>query len=227
MKHNLTIKDLLTMSAGLEWDENIPYSDPRNSEIQMFNQKDVVDFVLSRPGITKPGIVWNYSAGCTQLLAKILQKVTGEKIDTFANKYIFEPLDFKNFYWYERNDGTPSASSGLRLRPIDMAKFGLLYLNNGKWNTQQIIPTEWVRQSLDWQINGRNASYGYGYQFWCTIDTIRKHETKIAMAIGFGGQRIYLIPTLNLEIVFTAGNYNELSDLSDELISKFIFPAIK
>lgn len=133
MKHNLTIKDLLTMSAGLEWNENIPYSDPMNSEIQMFNQKDVVDFVLSRPSITKPGQVWNYSGGCTQLLAEILQKVTGEKIDTFANKNIFEPLGFKNFYWYEREDGTPWAPSGLRLHPIDMANgiISKLFQQNG------------------------------------------------------------------------------------------------
>jgi CubicO group peptidase (beta-lactamase class C family) len=87
--------------------------------------------------------------------------------------------------------------------------------------------TIFTLQAYRLKINGRNAFYGYEYQFWCTTNTIRKHKTKIAMAIGFGGQRIYLIPTLNLVIVITEGNYNELTDLPDELVSKFIFPAIK
>jgi CubicO group peptidase (beta-lactamase class C family) len=227
MKRDITIKDLLTMSAGIEWNENIPYSNPNNSEIQMLGQKDVVAFVLSRPNKTSPGTAWNYSAACTQLLAEILRHVTGEKIDSFANKNIFEPLDIKNFYWYEREDGTPWAPSGLRLRPIDMAKFGLLYLNNGKWNNLKILDSEWIHQSMDWQINARNTMQGYGYQFWVSKANIANKETQIAMAIGFGGQRMYLIPDFNLEVVITAGNYNDLSDLSDEVVFKHIFPAIK
>ncbi len=226
LKHDITIRDLLTMSAGIEWDENIPYSNPNNSEVQMLRQRDVIDFVLSRPNKTKPGTTWNYSAACTQLLAEILRQATGEKIDSFASKHVFEPLGIKNFYWYERADGTPWAPSGLRLRPIDIAKFGLLYLNNGKWNNQQVLSPEWVHQSLRWQINARNARIGYGYQFWVNKGRIANKETEIPVAIGFGGQRIYLIRDFNMEVVVTAGNYNDLSDLTDEIVFKQIFPAI-
>jgi CubicO group peptidase (beta-lactamase class C family) len=226
MKHDITIKDLLTMSAGIEWNENIPYSNPQNSEIQMLMSKDVIDFILNRPVSSRPGSTWNYSAGCTQLLAEIIRKATGEKIDSFAKKYVFEPLGIRQFFWYEREDGTPWAPSGLRLRSIDMAKFGLLYLNKGKRNNSDVISFDWVKQSLAWQINARNLLQGYGYQFWCTKGIIAGKETNIATAIGFGGQRIYLIPELNLEIVITAGNYNDLSDLPDQIVSKYIFPAI-
>jgi CubicO group peptidase (beta-lactamase class C family) len=227
MKHDITIRDLLTMSAGIEWNENIPYSNPNNSEIQMLGQQDVVDFVLSRPNKTKPGTTWNYRAACTQLLAEILQQTTGEKIDSFASKHVFEPLGIKHFYWYERGDGTPWAPSGLRLRPIDIAKFGLLYLNNGKWNNEQILSPDWVHQSLHWQINARNTLHGYGYQFWVNKTNVANKETEVAVAVGFGGQRIYLVPDFNMEIVVTAGNYNDLSDLPDEIVFKHIFPAIK
>jgi CubicO group peptidase (beta-lactamase class C family) len=80
---------------------------------------------------------------------------------------------------------------------------------------------------MDWQINARNTMQGYGYQFWVSKANIANKETQIAMAIGFGGQRMYLIPDFNLEVVITAGNYNDLSDLSDEVVFKHIFPAIK
>lgn len=226
-KRDLTIKHLLTMSDGLEWDETIPYNNPKNSEIQMLFNKDVIDFVLSRSIITKPGSIWNYSGGSTQLLAAILEKVSGQKVDSFASKHIFSPLGITKFYWGEREDGTPWAPSGLRLRPIDIAKFGLLYLNNGIWNGHQIIPADWIRESISPQIKRRSPSQGYGYQFWCGTDSIAGKEVKIKLAIGYGGQRIYLIPSLDLAIVVTAGNYNDSTDLSDQVIEKFIVPAVK
>jgi CubicO group peptidase (beta-lactamase class C family) len=225
-KRELTIKHLLTMSDGLEWNERIPYNDPKNSEIQMLMNPDVVDFVLSRPSISKPGSAWNYSGGTTQLLAKILERVSGLKVDSFANKHIFLPLGTKRFAWYEREDGTPWAPSGLRLRPIDMAKFGLLYLNNGNSNDKQVVPAEWVKESITLQIK-RQGSSGYGYQFWCGTDTILGKGVNLALAIGFGGQRIYLIPSLDLCIVATAGNYDDKSDLTDLVVEKFIKPSIQ
>jgi CubicO group peptidase (beta-lactamase class C family) len=108
-----------------------------------------------------------------------------------------------------------------------MAKFGLLYINGGKHNGQQIIPEAWVTESITTQVKRHSGSEGYGYQFWCGRDSILGKDVKIALGIGYGGQRIYLLPAIDLVIVVTAGNYNEHSDLSDEVVGKFIRPAIK
>ncbi|HVI48931.1 MAG TPA: serine hydrolase [Chitinophaga sp.] len=226
-KKDLTIRHLLMMSSGLEWHEDVDYRDPGNSERQMSERSDVVDFVLSYNQVAAPGSTWSYSGGCTMLLSKILQRATGERIDSFARRRIFEPLGISKFNWAVREDGTVWATSGLRLRSIDMAKFGMLYMNKGRWNNQQLIPVSWVLESTKWQINTDDPiAQGYGYQFWCARPTIGQ-PVDVVMAVGFGGQRICLIPSLDVEIVMTAGNYNELSDTSDKLLEQYIFPAIQ
>ena len=127
-KAKITIRDLLTMSAGLEWDETTPYTDTLNGEINMSVKPDVVDFVLSRPMVQPPGTLWNYSGGCTQLLAEIIKNATGLRIDEFAKTYLFQPLGITNYNWYVRppltanGDEVVWAPSGLRMRPIRYGK---------------------------------------------------------------------------------------------------------
>ncbi len=224
-RRNVTIKHLLTMSAGIAWNERVPYSDSTNSELRMLASGDPIAFVLSQPRENEPGMSWNYSGGCTQLLAAILESVSGERVDVFANHNLFEPLGIQAYAWYKRADGTCWAPSGLRLRSRDIAKFGLLYLNGGRYNEKQIIPPDWVVESLKDQI--KQGQEGYGYQFWCSWGSAAGKRVSVVQAIGFGGQRICLIPALRVSIIVTAGNYNELSDLPDKMISTFILPAIK
>ena len=229
---NITIKDLLTMSAGFEWDENTPYIDTGNSEVNMSLQPDVVGYILSRPMVQRPGALWNYSGGCTQLLAEIVKNATGTRIDRFARAFLFTPLTIENYDWYVRppltatDTATVWAPSGLRMRPIDMAKIGALYLNGGMYAKQKIFSAPWVKQSLHWQINTDGSGEGYGFQFWCTKPMIAGEYREVIMADGNGGQRICMIPSLNVEIVLTAGNYDESGSTSDELLNKVFFPAI-
>jgi CubicO group peptidase (beta-lactamase class C family) len=229
---NITIRDLLTMSAGFEWDENTPYIDTMNSEINMSVQPDVVDFILSRPMVQHPGALWNYSGGCTQLLAEIIKNATGTRIDKFAKTFLFNPLAIKQYDWFVREPLTPTdtatvwAPSGLRMRPIDMAKIGALYLNEGIYDKQKIFSASWVKLSLHWQVNTDGSNEGYGFQFWCTKPMIAGEYREVVMADGNGGQRICMIPSLNMEIVLTAGNYDESGSTSDELLNNVFFPAI-
>ena len=231
-KAKITIRDLLTMSAGLKWDESTPYTDTLNGEINMSTKPDVVDFVLSRKIVETPGTLWNYSGGCTQLLAEIIKNATGLRIDEFAKKYLFEPLGIENYNWYVRPPLTPNgdevvwAPSGLRMRPIDMAKIGALYLNNGKYSNKTIMSETWVEQSLHWQINTDGISEGYGFQFWCTQPLIANEYTNVTMADGNGGQRICIIPSKGIVIVLTAGNYDEAGSISDDLLMNVFYPAI-
>lgn len=228
----ITIKDLLTMSAGFEWDETTPYVDTLNGEINMSVRPDVVDFILSRPMVHAPGTLWNYSGGCTQLLAEIIKNATGTRIDEFARVNLFNPLNIENYDWYVRKPLTSTdtaiawAPSGLRMRPIDMAKIGSLYLNDGMYDKRKILSANWVKQSLHWQINTSDSNEGYGFQFWCTKPMIAGEYRDVIMADGNGGQRICMIPSLGVEIVLTAGNYDETGSISDELLNKVFFPAI-
>ncbi|MBB6108639.1 CubicO group peptidase, beta-lactamase class C family [Mucilaginibacter lappiensis] len=226
-KAGLTIKDLLTMSAGLEWNEHTSYTDPANGERQMLAQSDVVDFVLSRTAVTTPGTVFNYSGGCTQLLAQLVQKVTGIPINLFAAKNLFTPLGIQKFNWSVREDGTVWAPSGLRLRPIDMLKIGQLYMHGGIWNNQQILSADWVNQAMKWRINTNDIPEGYGYQFWCAKPLITGRVMDVTLADGNGGQIICMAPSLDLEVVLTAGNYNEDGDTSYDVLLKYIFAAVQ
>lgn len=207
-REKLTIKHLLTMTAGLEWNEEVPYDHPLNSEIQMDESGDGVGFVLSRKLTAIPGTEWKYNGGTTEVLAAIINRATGRNLHEFAKKYLFEPMGIVRSEW-TNSTGTnnPAAASGLRLRSRDMLKFGILYHNEGMWDGKQIVPIEWVNESLKSSID-RSDGGGYGYQFWILDYEIKGKTLTIPAAVGNGDQKIYFDKTNNLLVVTTAGNYN-------------------
>jgi CubicO group peptidase (beta-lactamase class C family) len=229
MKSLLTIKHLLTMSSGLSWNEDVPYDNPENSEIRMIRSGNPVEYVLSQPMDFPPGTVWKYNGGTTQLLAAIIEKTTGKKVDQFANEYLFQPLEIKRFEWvkYPGID-LPAAASGLRLRSRDLMKFGLLYSNEGMWSGKQVVPKSWVSESCQSHVE-RPKGGGYGYQFWLWQDTITRKLTSLVACVGNGDQRIFIDKTNDLLIVVTAGNYNkwEIKNNSGALLKDYIYPSLK
>jgi len=228
LKSLLTIKHLLTMSSGFAWNEDVPYDNPENSEIRMIRSPNQAEYVLSQPMEFPPGMVWKYNGGTTQLLAAIIEKTTGEKIDAFAREYLFQPLGITVFEWV-KYPGTdlPAAASGLSLRSGDLVKFGLLYKNHGLWNQQQIVPRKWVEESIQPHIQRSNGG-AYGYQFWLWQDTIINKPVAMVACIGNGEQRIYIDRTQDLVVVITAGNYNKwgIKNNSYALLKDYIYPAL-
>lgn len=107
-----------------------------------------------------------------------------------------------------------------------MAKIGSLYLNGGMFDKKKIFSGSWVKQSFHWQINTDGTNEGYGFQFWCTKPMNAGEYRDGIMADGNGGQRICMIPSLGVEIVLTAGYYNESGSISDDLLNNVFFPAI-
>jgi CubicO group peptidase (beta-lactamase class C family) len=208
-KEELTIKHLLTMTSGLEWNEEIPYDNPQNSEIQMSDAADPVGFVLSRKLVYAPGSTWVYNGGTTALLAEIIERATGKNVYEFAKEYLFGPMGIDRSQWTViPGTGTPAAASGLRLRSRDLLKFGILYQHNGKWKGAQLLEKSWVEQSLSSQIS-RPGGGGYGFQFWILNDTIHGQPMEWPAAVGNGDQRICFDRKNNLLMVTTAGNYNK------------------
>ncbi|HEY0668138.1 MAG TPA: serine hydrolase [Sphingobacteriaceae bacterium] len=232
LKSLLTVEHLLTMSSGITWNEDVPYDNPENSEIRMIRSPNPIEYVLSQPMDLAPGKIWEYNGGTTQLLAAIIEKTTGKKIDAFASEYLFRPIGVTSFEWV-KYPGTdlPAAASGLRLRSRDLLNFGLLYSNEGKWNDKQVLQEKWVRESFQPHVQrpeGRRAGGSYGYQFWIWQDTISNRLTSIVACIGNGDQRIFLDKANDLVVVMTAGNYNlwNIEKNTYALLKEYIYPAL-
>ena len=227
-KGAITIRHLLTMTDGLDWNENISYTDSTNSEIQMNRSNDPIEYFLSKKTVNQPGAVFNYSGGCPQTLAAIIKKQSGLEIDEFVEQTLFRQLGISNFEWIKGNHGLPYGASGLRMRSRDLAKIGLLYLNEGKWKENQIIPSKLINEAQQLQVE-IEPGFGYGYQIWVPTDSIKRKLITTVEASGNGGQIIAINKTFNTVIVITAGNYNK-NDMtwgSADLCLKYVYPAIK
>lgn len=231
-KKKITIRNLLTMTSGLKWNEDISYRDPRNTELRMDISSEPIDFILGRSLVVEPGKAWNYNGGNTQLLAEIIKSVSGQTIDKFAEKELFEPLGINQYEWIILRDNIPAAASGLRLRSRDLLKIGMLYMNNGLWNEKPLIKPEWIDLSLTSEVSRpstKDKKAGYGFQFWISEEIINGKTISIQEAKGNGGQRIFFCKSLNLLVVITAGNYNDwqIKNDSKALLINHILPAIK
>ncbi len=227
LKSLLTIKHLLSMSSGLVWNEGVPYDNPENSEIKMIRSSDPVDYVLRQPMEAAPGKVWKYNGGTTQLLAAIIEKTTGKKIDNFANENLFQPLGVTRFEW-AKYPGTdlPAAASGLRLRSRDLLNFAFLYTNKGKWNGQQLIPETWIEESFQPQVNRDGGAYGY--QFWMWDEKVGDRTIPVVACVGNGDQRIFFDKANDLLVVITAGNYNKwnIKNNASALLRDYVYASL-
>jgi CubicO group peptidase (beta-lactamase class C family) len=218
-KTQINLRHLLTMSAGFGWNEQLPYSNPANSERRMIDADDPCRYVLEQPIIRPPGAAYTYNGGLTALLAAILQRMSGRPIDVLAKEVLFEPLNIWDVEWIRYKDGTRNAVSGLRMRPRDLAKIGQLVLNGGQWEGRQIVSRAWIDESTSPHVNGESLFF-YGYQWWLGRSLVRRREIKWISAVGYGGQRMYIVPSLALVVVVTAGLYDDpvLQSMVGEII---------
>ncbi len=226
LKKSLTIHHLLTMTSGLTWNEALPWTDTANSLVNMNKAADPIAYFLSLPMTSPPGTIFNYSGGCTHMLGMILQKATGITVDEFAKTYLFFPLGIQLYDWNRLPTGKLNIGSGLRLRSRDMAKFGMLYLNKGKFDGQQIIGAALVEASLKAQV--KTTTGAYGYQFWIGNYKIKEQALAIPECNGNGGQVILIVKKLNMVMVATGGNYDIRTAYKspDFLFEEMIVPAM-
>jgi CubicO group peptidase (beta-lactamase class C family) len=197
-KQAITIEDLLTMTSGLPWDEwSHPYGSPLNDWDRMTESPNWVEFVINRPMDYSPGEQWVYNTGGSHLLSAVLTQATNHSALAFAETHLFEPLGITDYYWNDDPQGHHNGGSALRLRPRDMAKFGFLYLQNGTWDGEEILPVSWVTASAAHQATVDSQTQ-YGYQWWVhpQIGTYAAH--------GHLNQHIFVFPLLDMVVVFTA-----------------------
>lgn len=224
----ITIRHALTMSSGLEWNEDVPYNNPKNDEIAMDRSADPLRYVLSRQIVAAPGTSWRYNGGTTQLLGTIVQRATKRPLKEYAEEVLFSPLGISRFEWRGNLAGIPSAASGLRLRARDVARFGSLYLHDGRWNERQIVPRDWVYESTRRRLTfPGQKTRGYAYQWWHTCYATRSGDVEVPTAVGNGEQRIFLLRAQQAVVTVLSGRYNDFSTHPPErLLLDYIIPAL-
>jgi CubicO group peptidase (beta-lactamase class C family) len=210
-KESMRIKDLLTMTSGLEWVE----SDATYRA--MYMSSDWVKFVLDLPMAADPGSEFLYCSGCSHVLSAIVQQGTGQNLRDFLQANLFKPLGIQKYTWEEDAQGLSIGGWGLSLAPRDMAKLGYLYLHKGQWEGQQIVSQEWVKAATLKQVTTEGEN-GYGYQWWVFP------ELGGYAALGRYGQTIFVAPEQDLIVVTTAGvqDHDEILRLIQDFILKAV-----
>jgi len=215
-KQALTLASLLTMSAGLDWpDENMSLT------YQMATRRDWVQFVLDRPTVAPPGTIFVYNNGLPHILSAILEQVTGMRTVDFAQQKLFDPLGIapEAYRWETDPLGITIGSWGLWMNSRDMAKFGYLFLNNGQWDGQQVVPADWVDLSTQSHIAVDDQGHGYGYLWWVYP------EQGYYAAQGLAGQYIFVVPSAAMVAVFTSNLEGDSMGLPITLLDEYILPA--
>ena len=226
-KQNIRLQHLLTLTSGLEWDEKtFPYSDSRNSETQMIATSDWMRFVLERPLRDEPGTTWVYNTGSVHLLSGIIRRASGVHADEFAETHLFRPLGIDTYEWNKDPQGHPCTGGtlqGLRLTARDVAKFGYLFLDEGKWDDVQVVPKTWVEESTRRRIAVTDGR-GCGYLWFTGSIRVNGRDIDHFFAAGYGGQSVHIVPELNLMVVFLCWNNAQDADIFIPLL--MIYEAI-
>src|SRR5262249_11722121 len=205
-KRRLTIRHVLTMTAGLDWREDLPYNDPNNSGSQLEASFDWVKFTIDRPMSDEPGTVFKYNSGATQLLLYVFSAATGKDIEEYASEHLFAPLASERYYRKRSPTGLADTEGGLYLEPHDLAKIAYLFLKNGLWEGKQIVQPEWVKASVTPAVAvAPGASIKYGLKWW--LFPYGDGTSRLAWAgSGFGGQMPIILPDDDLVMVSTGWN---------------------
>jgi CubicO group peptidase (beta-lactamase class C family) len=191
-KKDITLEQALTMRTGL-------VRDNKDAGYDYYFAKNTVEFALSSPWPYAPGTEFNYTDVNPQLVSYAIQKRTGKTLSEFAKESLFDPLGITDWYWESGQDGVTFGATNLNLKPRDMAKFGQMLLQNGRWGDKQIIDSIWVCEAT--KVRVELGYWAYGYYFWLNPDE------QIYWAAGHGGQTIMVAPEKNLVVVVSAWPY--------------------
>ena len=206
----MRVRDLLTMNSG------------QQDEAKFTDETPWVKSFLEQPVPFKPGTHFRYNSPGTHMLSAIVHKVTGETVLDYLKPRLFEPLGIENPEWSQSPQGNSAGGWGLKICTEDIAKFGQLYLQKGKWNGRQLVPESWVEQATSKQVsNGSDPTkdwdQGYGFQFWrCRHNAFRGD--------GAHGQFCIVMPEQDAVVAITANTGDmqaELNVVWDNLLPAF------
>ena len=208
-KRTITLRHLLQMRSGLAFEEDVLNTGGYGGSELL--DRDLTALSLSFPVWHPPGESWNYSTLDTQLIAAIMQRAVGEPLAAYAQKNLFAALGIDAFNWWKDGAGTTIGGQNLSMRPRDMAKLGLLYLHNGVWEGEQLVPRSWVTMSISPQnetlyyppTGQAELIEWYGYHWWVWKGEWFSGQRSF-QAMGYGGQQVLVFPELDLILVTTS-----------------------
>lgn len=217
-KANITLRHVLMMSSGLDWDESYDPSGGLSDIIQMIVQTvDQLEYVISRPILHPPGTVFNYSSGETLLMSAVLEAVTGMSVNDYAAQELFAPLGMSPVEWWQDGTQRTALYCCLDTSTRQFAKFGLLYARGGQWNGEQLIPSQWVTDSS----TPNDVYEGYGYQWW--LSDALGDDHRYFSARGHDGQYIYVFPQHDL-VVVRSGWYDKFE--GEPVADPYLWPLL-
>jgi CubicO group peptidase (beta-lactamase class C family) len=214
-KQAMTLEHLLTMSAGFRC------GDESSAVLErMIESGNPIQYMLDRPVRYRPGTYFEYCNGVSHLLSGIIRNATGMSTSVFAYEHLFRPLGITNLTWGADYNGITLGYTDIFMTPHDMAKIGLLYLNQGRWNGEQIVSAAWVAESTRKHVfvGAREIAEGYGYQWW--VDPAGYY-----FAVGNGAQYIIVVPQHDMVVVFTSLLLGDDILIPKRLLDEYIIPA--
>ena len=233
-KQQIELRHLMTMSSGLDADDSDPDSIANENNYQrQRGQPDWIKFALDAPVIGDPGKRLIYGSANPMLIAGVLEGTTEQPLEWFADEHLFAPLGIDDYRIFMRPDyAGVYLGGGMYLRPRDMLKIGQLYLDNGTWNGERIVTTEWIEESFgrygQLEPLDRNGNQ-YGYLWWHEDYEFGDRTVASIEARGNGGQYIAVLPELDAVVVLTAGNYRgglEMTRQSQRILRDYVVPAL-
>jgi CubicO group peptidase (beta-lactamase class C family) len=227
-KDSLKLRDLLTMRSGLECDDWNPAS--AGNEQKVYQSNDWVKFTLDLQMVSQPGAKGSYCSGNVKVAGRIVERASGKSLPVFAQENLFRPLGIRarDLKWnYTLNASNAATFAQLYMRPRDMLKIGMLFQQKGVWNRNQVVSREWIERALaKWSTVG---DQDYGYFWWHQWVNVATPEASkridMVLASGNGGQKIYIVPSLDLIVVMTGGNYN-VNSPTTAIMAKELLPAM-
>jgi CubicO group peptidase (beta-lactamase class C family) len=223
-----TIAHAITMTLGVDWNEEVSYEDPRNGQTAMEAAPDRYRYVLERPIVAEPGERWIYNGGATALVGKILENGVKQALPDYARTVLFDPLNIGPTDWRIGRDGERNFASGLGMRPRDLALIGQMLLDSGRAAGRQIVPAAWLEDSFKpaVRINDRRQYGRHWYLGNAAFGPEGQRRARWVGAMGNGGQRLIVFPELDLVVVITAGNYNQRGSGPDGLVTDVLLPSL-
>lgn len=192
-KRNITLRDVLLMRSGLKSTSFENYG-------RWVTSDNWLAYALNQPIVHPPGQVTDYSTGNSHIIAAVLSEATGRDLWNYAQERLFDPLNVDIKSWQESPEGYRFGGNNLGLTSNGLLQFGQLYLNDGRWNDEQVIPSRWIEQSTASIVHDTKNGYPYGYFWWnSTYDGI-----DVDFAWGHGGQYVFVVPELDLVVVLTS-----------------------
>jgi CubicO group peptidase (beta-lactamase class C family) len=232
-KAEIRIRDLLTMSSGLDANDSDRNSVASEMAYQSQTaQPDWTKLALDAPMVAEPGTRLIYGGANPLILGGILDNVVDEPVYWFAETYLFNPLGIDSYRIYLDPEGVPYMGGGMHLRPRDMLKYAQMYLDGGRWQGRQILSESWIKETFAkygrLEPLDRNGNY-YGYLWWHEEYEVNDETIASIEARGNGGQYIFIVPELDMVAVITAGNYRgglAMTRQPQTIFEQYVLPAI-